>query len=274
MNMDDQFLQRLRRDPPAGFAARLKWQLDRPAPTRPSRGRVLLVLAIFGTAFALVSPPARRALGDLFDQPVHNPQVAALPYPEAVRPPSTASARSRSALAPAAGQESPPAQGPDDTQAVASDAPAISEAPVRSNSVVGPAAALPTSLQQAIVALDTRQALFRLLALVTQPLSSMRAGHTPVDLQIARKSTHRLQVLTSIIPDVFRQDTRGFDVNSRAQDSIWTQQEGFDSKAEELTFAADLLGEAIASHDEAGTLKAIGQVELACQACHDVYRKN
>jgi cytochrome c556 len=272
MNMDDEFLQRLRRDPPAGFGARLKWQLDRPAPTRPSRGRVLLVLATFGTALALVSPPARRALGDLFAQPP--PPAAALPDPQAVRPPGTPSARSGSALAPAAGQESPPAQGPGDTQALTPDAPATAEASVRSNSVVGPAAALPIPLQQAIVAIDTRQALFRLLALVTQSLSSMRAGDTPVDLQTARKSTHRLQVLASIIPDVFRQDTRGFDVNSRAQDRIWTQQESFDSKAEELTVAADMLAEAIASHDEAGTLKAIGQVELACQACHDVFRKN
>jgi hypothetical protein len=68
MNMDDHFLHQLRRDPPAGFAARLKWQLDRPAPTRASRARLLLVFAIFGTAFAIVSPHARRLFGDLFDR--------------------------------------------------------------------------------------------------------------------------------------------------------------------------------------------------------------
>src|SRR6266704_2692156 len=66
MNMDDQFLHRLRREPPAGFTSRLKWQLDRPVPARPPRVRLLLVFAIFGTAFALVSPSTRRALDGLF----------------------------------------------------------------------------------------------------------------------------------------------------------------------------------------------------------------
>ena len=88
--MDDQFLHHLRRDPPAGFATRLKWQLDRPTRARPSRARLLLVFAIFGTAFALVAPPARRALVNLFDQPPADsqpvPHKRALPQP----PPATA----------------------------------------------------------------------------------------------------------------------------------------------------------------------------------------
>src|ERR1700744_4887179 len=60
--MDDQFLYRLRRDPPPGFAARLKRQLDRPAPLRPTRLQLLFALAIFGTAFALTSPTARHTV--------------------------------------------------------------------------------------------------------------------------------------------------------------------------------------------------------------------
>ncbi len=75
--MDDQFLHRLRREPPASFAARLKWQLDRPARLPRSRARLLLLFAIFGTAiaFALVSAPARRVIGELFDTPVPGRQA-------------------------------------------------------------------------------------------------------------------------------------------------------------------------------------------------------
>src|SRR6202043_7344 len=89
-----QYLHQLRRDPPAGFAIRLKWQLDRPVPTRTSRARLLLVFAIFGTAFALVSPQARRAFGDLF-------------HPLASIPPTPTGATGLATASPAASADIP-----------------------------------------------------------------------------------------------------------------------------------------------------------------------
>jgi cytochrome c556 len=64
MNMDDQFLHQLRCDPPAGFAHQLKRQLDRFAATRTAAPRLLAAMAIFGTAFVLVTPSSRHIRAD------------------------------------------------------------------------------------------------------------------------------------------------------------------------------------------------------------------
>jgi cytochrome c556 len=293
MNMDDQFLQRLRRDPPAGFAARLKWQLDRPAPTRPSRARLLLVLAIFGTAFALVSPPARRALGNLFDQAPGSPhapsQRSDLPQPppgsaagvnrEAESPRSPASPRYGALIPhvaePQADAERKPAEGPVVAQTAAPDVPPVAAPSVRSNFVISPISnsGVQTPQAQAEAAVATRQGLFRVLSLVTSPLNLFGQGNIPINMEVARISANRLEELSSLIPEVFQKDTRAFVVDTRALDIIWMQPENFESKSEELTLAADALDRAVASRDEGAALKAIDRIQTACRGCHDVYRR-
>jgi cytochrome c556 len=288
MNMDDQFLHRLRRDPPAGFATRLKWQLDRPPALRSPRSRILLVFAIFGTAFALVAPPSRRVLGELFEQQASRPE-ARVPSARRAPPPSTAHAVVGEAadqppmtaapfvaepVAPAAISQPLPAPGAAEPESVAPDAAPLADTSGRPNFVIPSGAPSLTSQMHAQAAVDTRRALFRLLAVVIEPLSSMRAGRIPIDVQTLRNSTHRLRVLSAMIPDVFSSDTRTFDVGTRAQDLIWTQPAGFASKLDALTAALDPLGQGTLTADEDGTRKAIHQVELACNACHDVYRRN
>jgi cytochrome c556 len=288
MKMDDQFLHRLRRDPPAGFATRLKWQLDRPPALRSPRSRILLVFAIFGTAFALVAPPSRRVLGELFEQPASSPATR-VPSTHRAQSPSTASA-----VVGEAADQPPIAAPPFVAQPVASaavtqpvtapsaaepasgtpDAAPIADTPVRPNFVISSGSSPLTPQVRAQAAVDTRRALFRLLAVVIEPLSSTRAGRIPVDVQTLRNSTHRLQVLAAMIPDVFSTDTRTFDISTGAQDLIWTQPAGFAAKTDALTAALDMLAQGLAGADEDGTRKAIHQVELACNACHDVYRRN
>src|SRR5580692_11245614 len=92
MPMDDHFLHRLRREPPANFATRLKWQLDRPVPRRHVRPRLILLLALCGTAFALVAPPGRRVLGDWFTTAPNPPQTASPESSTAVPPAAVAGA--------------------------------------------------------------------------------------------------------------------------------------------------------------------------------------
>jgi cytochrome c556 len=297
MNMDDQFLHHLRRDPPAGFANRLKWQLDRPAPIRPSRARLLLVFAIFGTAFALVAPPARRALVNLFDQPQADPQAAPrtgdLPQP----PPSSvpgvyrAAESARSLPSPRYGALIPhaaepqaqpmPAKGPLDTQPAAPDAAAVAAPAVKSHFVITSIANAPfsnpvppTPQQAAAAAVATRQGLFKVLGAVISPLALMRQQHMPVNMEVAGVSANRLAELSPLILEVFSKDTRPFAVESRALDIIWMEPEDFESKSGELTLAADALDRAVASNDDGAALKAIYRIQKACSGCHDVYRKN
>jgi cytochrome c556 len=123
-------------------------------------------------------------------------------------------------------------------------------------------------------AAQTRQALFRLLSLVSEPLRSMREGHSPVDLQVARISAYRLNGLSAMIPEVFEKDTRAFDVKTTALDAIWTQPGDFVSRVDALTLAASELDRAIAAKDQTAILEAIDRVETACTTCHNSYRKN
>ncbi|HEY6457911.1 MAG TPA: cytochrome c [Steroidobacteraceae bacterium] len=292
--MDDQFLHRLRRDPPTGFATRLKWQLDRPAASRPSRLRLLLVLAIFGTAFALVSPPARRALINLFVQAPGNPQAtprrsdppqpprpsAAGVYREAESARSPPSPRARAPIPPVAEPQTDtapmPPEGAVDAQPAAPDVPPVAVSDLKSNFVISPItnSGPQTPQQQAIAAVLTRQGLFRVLSVLNSPLRLMRQQHMPVDMQVAGVGANRLAELSSLIPEVFSKDTRPFAVDTRALDVIWMQPEDFASKSEELTLAADALHGAAASRDEGAALKAIDRIQMACRGCHDVYRKN
>jgi cytochrome c556 len=279
MNMDDQFLHRLRREPPGGFATRLKWQLDRPAAARPSRVRLLLVFAIFGTAFALVSPPARRALGNLFDQTPGTAQAPPRARARLQPPPPSAprnAAQIRHVAEPQADTAPLPSQGPVDAQPAAPDGPPLAAPAVKSNFVISPItnSGPQTPQQQAAAMVAIRQGLFAVLDLVISPLSRMREQRMPVNMEVARLSANRLAQLSSLIPEVFGKDTRGFPVDTRALDIIWMQPENFESKSEELGLAADALDGAVASRDEAAALKAIDRIQMACRDCHDVYRRN
>lgn len=280
--MDDQFLHRLRRDPPAGFATRLKWQLDRPAPAPAPRARLLLVFAIFGTAFALVSPPARHALGELFDadktQPTATPPAAVSGAsgqnegPRALPPPRRAELPANSLR-----QQSLPAQAPADTAPESPEAPAIAETSGRSNSVIATNSVSPgpqTPQQRAAAAVETRKGLFRILGWVTARLASMRVREGPLDMQVARINADRLTELSSLIPEVFAANTQGFELNTRALDRIWAQPDDFESSQAALTLAVTELDRAIADHDVTATNAAIGRVGMACTACHNGYRRN
>lgn len=267
--MDDQFLHQLRRDPPAGFAIRLKWQLDRPVPTRTSRARLLLVFVIFGTAFALVSPQTRHTFGDLFHQltsipptptgatgrATAPPAASAGTSGDANRPHSASLSRNGFAVPHAPGQQPQPSDRPDGRRSVTAVPQPVDEPSLGSASVGAQNPLAQTREQRAQATVETRQALFRLLSLVTVPLASMQRGLAPVDLQVARTNAHRLSELSSMIPEVFS-----------------TQSGDFDSKADALILAAAELEGAIAAQDMSATREAIGRIETACSDCHIVYR--
>jgi cytochrome c556 len=64
--MNDDFLYRIRTQPPPHFAAALKARLDRAPRRRAQVARIGLALLLFGTAFAIVSPGVRQSVSSLF----------------------------------------------------------------------------------------------------------------------------------------------------------------------------------------------------------------
>jgi cytochrome c556 len=284
--MNDQFLHRLRREPRAEFATRLKWQLDRPVQTRPRAGRWILGLAIFGTAFALVSPPARQAIHGLFTGTVNN-----VPTNDTTRPESpgvvsssvTAAGKAspRSNVRPVQFEPVPPlSRSPElastplaaDSQAVAKVNASVGDsvAPVLITGTVGGL----TPQMQADRAVLLRQGLFRVMGWVMPRLNAAQHADAPVDMRVIAADAVRLQQLSSLIPEVFQQDTRALDTNTRALSIIWNEPADFGSKIDDLTSAADSLARAAAGNDKVATGKAISRIESACTACHRVYRGN
>ena len=126
---------------------------------------------------------------------------------------------------------------------------------------------------QAANAVSLRQGLFLNLDFVVQPLGSMLRRSTPLDFKVVRNDATRLGTLSSLIPEVFRADTSPFGLNTRALDRIWTDTRDFEAKADELTLDADSLATAAATEDDVATLRAIGRIEAACNACHETYRR-
>jgi cytochrome c556 len=109
---------------------------------------------------------------------------------------------------------------------------------------------------------------------VLLPLNAMRHGAAPVDMKLIAADADRLQQLSAMIPEVFHQDTRALDTDTRASSIIWNEPADFGSKVDDLTAAAAALARAGASSDEVAAAKAIDRIENACNACHHVYRRN
>jgi cytochrome c556 len=282
--MDDQFLHRLRREPPAEFAARLKWRLERPGPTRRFRAGLILGLALCGTAFALISPSGRRILGDWFATTTRPPQAAPSEIPSrapaaaavapAFRGPSPAAAgqpRYGSAVPSLLPPQSATVPGGAELEASTTDAQ-TSARPVFAPEPIVAGYPPQTPEMQAAAAVSLRQGLFLNLGFVMRPLASMLQGEGPLDMGVVRISATRLATLSSLITEVFRKDTRPFALTTRALDTIWTDPKDFESKADALNLAAAALATAAATDDDVAVRRAIIGVGAACTACHNVYR--
>jgi cytochrome c556 len=283
--MDDQFLHRLRRDPPAPFAARLKWQLDRAVPARRFRWRLILGIAVCGAAFALISPPGRRALGDWFATttsfpPTAPPEISsptpAAPVlagpPPAPSPGGAGRPRYGSAVTAVPTLQPVPVPGAPELPADTFDTQSASgNAFVPVPIIAGGLAQTPE--MQAAAAVSLRQGLFKTLGFVMQPLASMLRRDGPLDMGVIRISATRLETLSSLIPEVFRSDTHPFDSDTHALDRIWAEPKNFAAKADDLNLAAAGLTQSATSGDDIAVRRAIVRIGAACTACHDVFRK-
>jgi len=131
----------------------------------------------------------------------------------------------------------------------------------------------PTPQQEGERAVLTRQGLLKVLGFYMAPLGGMIKNKVPFDAAVASKNATHIAQLGGMIPDVFAFDTRkGAGIKTKAKEDIWTDQTGFNSKAEDLVKSANALLEAAKSADQGATLKAAAAVGKSCGACHDHYR--
>ena len=129
-----------------------------------------------------------------------------------------------------------------------------------------------TPEQQAAAAVKLRQGLFDVQSYAFMPVGAMMKG-APFNAQAAETAAKRIQMTSSMIPEVFMKDTRQFTgIKTRALEGIWTNKADFDQKAHDLQQAAAGLEMAAASGDKSETMKAAVAVGKACGACHDQFR--
>ena len=129
----------------------------------------------------------------------------------------------------------------------------------------------PTPEQRAENAVKVRQSLFEVQNFAFGPAIAMLKG-APFNAETVVTAAKRIQMTSSMIPDVFKFDTRKFMVKTRALEGIWTNSNDFTQKAQALQMAAQNLEMAAMSGDQGATKQAIGMLGKACGSCHDQFR--
>jgi len=125
----------------------------------------------------------------------------------------------------------------------------------------------------ALKAVETRQAVFRVMNYNSDLFFLMMKNKAPFDANVVQKAAGRIETLAPMIPDTFAADTRkAGNVKTKARDGIWTNMADFKAKSDELARTAAALTAAAKSGDKGATMKAAGAVGKACSACHDNYR--
>ena len=139
-------------------------------------------------------------------------------------------------------------------------------------SVAPQAAEGPTPEERAQAAIDTRQGVFKLIYHYFGPLVGMARGQVPFDAEVVESNATKISQLATMIDDVFKADTRKFDIESGSLDGIWAKDSEFAAKAQNLAAKAAALAASGAGGKEAftGAFRATGG---ACKGCHDDYRQ-
>lgn len=125
--------------------------------------------------------------------------------------------------------------------------------------------------QRAQNAVKLRKAVFDVQAYSFMPVGAMLRG-APFNAEAAVTAAKRIEMTASLIPDVFKFDTRKFMVDTKARDDIWSNMSDFTQKASDLETAAKNLEAAAMTGDASATKRAGAAVGKACGACHDEFR--
>jgi len=126
--------------------------------------------------------------------------------------------------------------------------------------------------ERAQVAAETRQGLLKVVVNYFGPIVAMAREQIPYDEAVVRSNATKISTLLPLIPDVFRRDTRGFDLETEALDNIWEEREEFEGKASTAAQRAADLARAV-DDGQGAAMQAFADLGAACKACHDNFRQ-
>ena len=128
-----------------------------------------------------------------------------------------------------------------------------------------------TPEQRAAQAVDQRKALFETLRFNLIPFAGLAQG-APFNAEVAERNARRIGVIASMIPEVMAEDTRGFEVETTALDSIWDNMSDLSDKALALEDNAIAFADAASTGEFATAMGAFRALGGSCGNCHDTYR--
>ena len=136
--------------------------------------------------------------------------------------------------------------------------------------LTAPAAAL--DAEQAQKAAETRQAVLKVVGWNIGPMGAMARGLIPWDEELFARNAQRIAWMVTMIPDAFRADTRGHELETEALPVIWEDFARFEELAANARRSADRLVEVAGGGDQDAARQAIGALTDDCRACHDSFR--
>ena len=120
-------------------------------------------------------------------------------------------------------------------------------------------------------AYEYRHSIFVIILGNLTPIAAMAKDRIPFDAEQVAMRAERIRVMSTMIEEAFKRDTRGADLDTRAKDEIWDNYTDFVAKSQRLGDAAAALSVAAAEGAEPAK-EAFKTMAGACKACHDDYR--
>jgi cytochrome c556 len=149
----------------------------------------------------------------------------------------------------------------------------VTAAAMVSAAVWAQTAAPAKSAAEAKTAIEARQANFKEIKKLYEPLTDTLKGKREFDAALFATNATKIGELAQQIPAKFAVDTRGFkDTKTDALDGIWASQTDFKAKADALVTGANALAAAAKTGDKGATMKAVPAMGKTCGGCHDNYK--
>ena len=287
--MNDDFLYRLRTEPPPHFAEALQARLERGAKHRVRGWQFALIALLFGTAFAMVTYWKRPAPAPT-ETNVPAPIQQGLDRAFGNRP----AARAETPIAPAPQPATDNDNIKDAVRALLEEArakrqlsgtlpplPSLAEAPLPAagadadeaqNTFIVTAPMLAEYGTPAYT-VETRRAYFTVMEWVTKPLQDMVTRRAPTDAKKAQTTALRLMSLTTMMPELFAKDERASGIQTRTRSTVWSDRAGFVHEVVEFGKSVRALSDAAKSNDEQLIRQATASVFKGCSSCHDKFRE-
>jgi len=126
--------------------------------------------------------------------------------------------------------------------------------------------------EQARKAVETRQAVLKLVGWNITPMGAMARDLIPWDQELFARNAQRIAWTFTMMPDAFRADTRDHELETEALPVIWENFARFEELAGNARRNAERLAEIAAGGDEASSRQALSTLIDDCRACHDDFR--